>query len=82
MKPMRLVSNYGFNKQHIEWNFMTEEDMSGLLPESLEVLRLILEANKRLLERWLGTLFGFVVHGSLSREINKVVFLKDGMEEP
>lgn len=54
-----------------------------LLSESLESsLRLSLEANKRPLEKWPGTLFGLVVHGSLSKEVKKVVFLKDGMEEP
>ena len=48
-----------------------------LLPESLEKLRLTLEANKIPLDKWPGTLFG-----SLSREGIKVAFLKDGKEEP
>lgn len=63
---------------------MPEGGMPGfwLLPESLEVLRLTMEAKKRPLEKWPGTLFGFVVYGSLSREVKKVVFLKDGMGEP
>ena len=38
-----------------------------LASESLEELRLTFEANKSPLEKWPGTVFGHVDHGSLSR---------------
>ena len=62
---------------------MPEGGMPGLwlLPEGLEEIRLTLEAKKSPLEKWPGTLFSHVVHGSLSREGTKVAFLKDGEEE-
>ena len=58
---------------------MPERGMPGLwlLPESLkELSQLTLEANKSTLEKWPGTLFGCMVHGSLSWEGAKVAFLK------
>ena len=57
---------------------MPEGDMPGLWlsPESFEELRLTFEANKSSLEKWPGTLFGHMVHASLSREETKVALLK------
>ena len=48
---------------------MSEGGMLGfwVSPESLEELRLTFEANEDPLEQWSCTLFGFMVHGSLSR---------------
>ena len=58
---------------------MSEGGMRGLwlLLESLEELRLTLEANKSLLEKQPGTLFDSVVHSSVSREETKVAFMKE-----
>ena len=46
LKPIRPVSNCGFNNQDFDWNIMHKEGMSGLLllPERLEDLRLIFKA--------------------------------------
>ena len=52
-----------------------------VVPRSLEKLKLTFEANKSPLEKWPGTFFGHVVHGSLSREGPKVAFLKGVKEE-
>ena len=66
---MKPVSNCDFINQDFVWNVMPEGSMQGLwlLLESLEKLRLTFEAIKSLLDKWLGTVFGCVVHGSLSR---------------
>ena len=84
IKPARPVAIGGFINQDFDWNVMPEEGMTGiwLLPESLEEPRLTLKAKESPLEKWLGTLSGCVVHGSLSREGTKVAFLKEGKEEP
>ena len=52
-----------------------------MLPESLEKLRLTFEANKSPLKKWPNTVFGHVVHSSLSRQGAKVAFLKNSMME-
>ena len=52
-----------------------------LLPEGLEELRLTFKANESPLEEWPGTLFGHVIHGTISREGMKVAFMKDGKED-
>ena len=63
---------------------MPEGGMPGLwlLLENLEELRVTFQTDKSPLEKWPGTLFGRVVHGSPSRERMKVAFLKDGKKEP
>ena len=53
-----------------------------MLPESLEELKLTLEANESPLKKWPDNFFGHIVHGNLSREGMEIAFLKDTKEEP
>ena len=55
-----MVSSYSFNDQDSDWNLIPEGGMPGFwsLQKSFEELRLTLEANTSLLEKWPGTLFG------------------------
>ena len=50
-------------------------------PPSWFSSRLTFKANESPLEEWPGTLFGHVIHGSISREGMKVAFMKDGKED-
>ena len=51
-----------------------------MLPESLEELKLTLEANESPLKKWPDNFFGHIVHGNLSREGMEIAFLKDTKE--
>ena len=63
------VLNRDFINKVSVWNVMIKRDMPGLWmsPESLKESRLTLEANGSPLQKWPGSLFGHVVHDSLSR---------------